>query len=111
MKRKNLITLLVLALCAALALAACSKDEPAAEGSLEQQIAALTQENAALKEQVEVLTRQLESIQNAVLVSWDLNATASADSTIMARKRFLLFLISRIISFFAADATASASFP
>jgi len=79
MKRKNLITLLVLALCAALALAACSKDEPAAEGSLEQQIAALTQENAALKEQVEVLTRQLESIQNAVLVSWDLNATASAD--------------------------------
>lgn len=76
MKRKNLIVLVVLALCAALALTACGKEQTQ-EGTLEQQIAALTQENAALKEQVEVLTRQLESIQNAVLTNWDLSAVAS----------------------------------
>lgn len=78
MKRKNLISLLALALCALLALTACGKED-AATTALEQQVAALTQENAALKEQIDVLTRQLESIQSAVLVSWDLTATASAD--------------------------------
>ena len=78
MKRKNHSALLAVILCALLMLTACSKEAPADTG-LEQQIAALTQENAALKEQIDVLTRQLESIQNAVLTNWDLTATASPD--------------------------------
>lgn len=75
--KKKLFALLALMLCAMLVLSACQKDAPA--NDYEQQIAALTQENAALKEQVDVLTRQLESIQNAVLTGWDLTATASSD--------------------------------
>lgn len=75
--KKNLSALLALLLCAMLVLPACQKEAPA--NDYEQQIAALTQENAALKEQVDVLTRQLESIQNAVLTDWDLTAKASSD--------------------------------
>ena len=75
--KKNLSALLALLLCAMLVLSACQKEAPA--NDYEQQIAALTQENAALKEQVDVLTRQLESIQNAVLTDWDLTAKASSD--------------------------------
>ena len=75
--KKKLFALLALMLCAMLVLSACQKDAPA--NDYEQQIAALTQENAALKEQVDVLTRQLESIQNAVLTDWDLTAKASSD--------------------------------
>ena len=76
--KKKLSALLALLLCAMLVLSACSKDG-SADATLEQQIAALTQENTALKEQIDVLTRQLESIQNAVLTDWDLTATATAD--------------------------------
>ena len=85
MKRKYILSLLALLLCALLALSACSK-ETTEDTSLEQQIAALTQENAALKDQIDVLTRQLESIQNAVLTDWDLTATASPkqDSAIIS---------------------------
>ncbi len=75
--KKNLSALLALLLCAMPVLSACQKEAPA--NDYEQQIAALTQENAALKEQVDVLTRQLESIQNAVLTDWDLTAKASSD--------------------------------
>ena len=75
--KKKLSALLALVLCAMLVLCACQKEVPTDDH--EQQIAALTQENAALKEQIDVLTRQLESIQNAVLTDWDLTATASAD--------------------------------
>lgn len=75
--KKKLSALLALVLCAMLVLSACQKEAPA--NDYEQQIAALTQENAALKEQISVLTRQLESIQNAVLTDWDLTATASSD--------------------------------
>ena len=75
--KKKLSALLALMLCALLALSACQKEAPT--NDYEQQIAALTQENAALKEQIDVLTRQLESIQNAVLTDWDLSATASSD--------------------------------
>ena len=75
--KKKLSALLALVLCAMLVLPACQKEAPA--NDYEQQIAALTQENAALKEQIAVLTRQLESIQNAVLTDWDLTASASSD--------------------------------
>ena len=75
--KKKLSALLALMLCALLALSACQKEAPT--NDYEQQIAALTQENAALREQIDVLTRQLESIQNAVLTDWDLSATASSD--------------------------------
>ena len=75
--KKKLSALLALVLCAMLVLCACQKETPTTD--YEQQIAALTQENAALKEQIDVLTRQLESIQNAVLTDWDLTANASAD--------------------------------
>lgn len=80
MNRKLISVLLVLVLCAALALTACGKNGSPNE-ALEQQIAALTQENEALKEQIQVLTRQLEDIQNAVLTDWDLTATATADGS------------------------------
>lgn len=76
MNRKNLFALAALLLSVLLVFTACGKDAPAGT-DYEQQIAALTQENAALKEQIEVLTQQLESIQNAVLTDWDLTATAS----------------------------------
>ena len=76
MNRKNLSALAALLLCAVLVFTGCGKETPAAT-DYEQQIAALTQENAALKEQIEVLTQQLESIQNAVLTDWDLTAVAS----------------------------------
>ena len=76
--KKKLSALLALMLCALLVLSACGK-EGSADATLEQQVAALTQENEALKEQIDVLTRQLESIQNAVLTNWDLKATATAD--------------------------------
>jgi len=89
---KKLSTLLALLLCAMLVLSACQKEAPA--NDYEQQIAALTQENAALKEQIDVLTRQLESIQNAVLTDWDLTAKASSDRS------------SAVISFSAVPAVA-----
>lgn len=75
MNRKKISALAALLLCAALVFTACGKETAGTD--YEQQIAALTQENAALKEQIEVLTQQLESIQNAVLTDWDLTATAS----------------------------------
>lgn len=75
MIRKKISALAALLLCAVLVFTACGKE--AAGTDYEQQIAALTQENAALKEQIEVLTQQLESIQNAVLTDWDLTAVAS----------------------------------
>ena len=89
---KKLSALLALLLCAMMVLSACRKEDPA--NDYEQQIAALTQENAALKEQIDVLTRQLESIQNAVLTDWDLTAKAGSDRD------------SAVISFTAVPAVA-----
>ncbi len=71
---------LILALIMILSLAACgSEDVP--EAGLQQQVAALEAENAELKNQIEVLTRQLESLQTAVLKDWSLKALASSDRT------------------------------
>lgn len=89
---KKFSALLALMLCALLVLSACQKEAPATD--YEQQIAALTQENAALKEQIDVLTRQLGAIQNAVLTDWDLTATASSDRS------------SAVLSFSAVPAVA-----
>jgi len=76
MNKKTVSSVLALIVVAAMMLCGCGKADVEA---YEQQIAALQQENAALKDQVQVLTRQLENIQSAVLTDWSLTALASAE--------------------------------
>ena len=80
MKRRNILSLIALVLVFTMVMAGCgSKAEE--EGTPEQQIAALKLENEQLLAQIEALTRQLESLQNAILSDWSLNALANADRT------------------------------
>lgn len=80
MKRRNILTLIALVLVLAMVMAGCgSKTEDV--NTPEQQIAALKQENEQLRSQIDTLTRQLESLQSAILTDWSLNALASSDRT------------------------------
>ncbi len=79
--KKNLSLILAVILALALVLSACGKEEPVPDAGLEQQLAALQAENTELKNQIEVLTQQLGSLQTAVLKDWSLKALASADRT------------------------------
>lgn len=79
MNRKNLLSLTALLLAAVMLLVGCgSKTDPAQEDAL-QRVAALEQENEDLRNQVEILTDQLEALQSAVLTDWSLKATAQED--------------------------------
>ena len=80
MKRKNVLCLVAFVLVLAMAMAGCGSKTEAAD-TPEQQIAALKQENEQLRSQIETLTRQLESLQSAILTDWSLNALASSDRT------------------------------
>ena len=81
MKKKNILSLIALVLVLAMAMAGCGSKTEAEEGTPEQQIAALKMENEQLRAQIESLTRQLESLQSAILTEWNLSALASADRT------------------------------
>lgn len=74
--KKTVSLLLVLVLCAAV-FCGCGKQEQVDTESYLQQIAALQQENEALRNQVEVLTGQLDALQSAVLSDWSLTAKAN----------------------------------
>ena len=80
MKRKNVLCLVAFVLVLAMAMAGCGSKTEGAD-TPEQQIAALKQENEQLRSQIETLTRQLESLQSAILTDWSLNALASSDRT------------------------------
>lgn len=95
MNRKNLVSVAALILAAALIFAGCGAAAETSEDDLLQRIATLEQENETLKNQVEVLTAQLESIQSAVLTDWTLKAVASEDRG------------SAVVSFTAVPATQS----
>lgn len=78
MNRKNILTLIALVLAVTMLLAACGS-KTTDENSPEQQIAILKQENDQLRGQIEILTRQLESLQSAILTDWSLNPLATPD--------------------------------
>ena len=80
MKRRNILSLIALVLVLAMVMAGCGSKTEGAD-TPEQQIAALKQENEQLRSQIETLTRQLESLQSAILTDWSLNALASSDRT------------------------------
>ncbi len=78
MKKKNILALVALVLALVMSLSACGS-EPAPQAGLEQQVEALEKENAELKNQIELLSRQLQDLQTAVLKDWSLKALASSD--------------------------------
>lgn len=80
MNKKNILTLIALVMAVILCFAGCGSKS--VEGDTpEQQIAILKQENEQLRSQIETLTRQLESLQSAILTDWSLNALATSDRT------------------------------
>ena len=80
MKRRNILSLVALVLVFTMVMAGCGSKTGDAD-TPEQQIAALEQENELLRAQIETLTRQLESLQSAILTDWSLNALATSDRT------------------------------
>ena len=80
MKRRNILSLIAFVLVLSMVLAGCGSKAADAD-TPEQQIADLKLENEQLRAQIETLTRQLESLQSAILTDWSLNALASADRT------------------------------
>ena len=80
MKRRNILSLIALVLVFTMVMAGCGSKTGDAD-TPEQQIAALEQENELLRAQIETLTRQLESLQSAILTDWSLNALATSDRT------------------------------
>ena len=80
MRRKNILSLVAVVLVLAMVMAGCGSKTADAD-TPEQQIAALKQENEQLRSQIDTLTRQLESLQSAILTDWSLNALASSDRT------------------------------
>jgi len=78
--RKNRFTAIAAVLMAFMMLfCACGAEEGPTAEDYQQQIAALQQENEQLKNEIQVLTRQLETFQSAVLTDWSLKAKALAD--------------------------------
>ena len=80
MKRRTVLSLIALVLVFTMVMAGCGSKTGDAD-TPEQQIAALKQENELLRAQIETLTRQLESLQSAILTDWSLNALATSDRT------------------------------
>ena len=80
MKRRSILSLVALVLVFTMVMAGCGSKTGDAD-TPEQQIAALEQENELLRAQIETLTRQLESLQSAILTDWSLNALATSDRT------------------------------
>ena len=80
MRRKHILSLVAVVLVLAMVMAGCGSKTADAD-TPEQQIAALKQENEQLRSQIDTLTRQLESLQSAILTDWSLNALASSDRT------------------------------
>ena len=80
MRRKNILSFVAVVLVLAMVMAGCGSKTADAD-TPEQQIAALKQENEQLRSQIDTLTRQLESLQSAILTDWSLNALASSDRT------------------------------
>ena len=76
MKRRSILSLVALVLVFTMVMAGCGSKTGDAD-TPEQQIAALEQENELLRAQIETLTRQLESLQSAILTDWSLNALAT----------------------------------
>ncbi len=78
MKKKNILALVAIVLALVMGLSGCGgKEVP--DAGLAQQVAALEKENAELKNQIELLTRQLQDLQTAVLQDWSLKALAASD--------------------------------
>ena len=80
MRRKHILSLVAVVLVLAMVMAGCGSKSADTE-TPEQQLAALRQENEQLRSQIDILTRQLESLQSAILTDWSLNALASSDRT------------------------------